>query len=132
MLEDLPRFRAAGAGVALVTLGTPQQAGEFFPAPDLEMTVLADPQQAAYRAFGLERATLWQLAGPKVWLPSIKAIVRGHVGKPVGDVRRLPGTFVIDPQGVVRYAHRPADQADRPDHEHVLSVLRSLSAASGG
>ncbi len=127
MQEDLPRFVEAGGQVAVVTLGTAEQAAAFFPEPDLAMTVLADPGQEAYRAFGLDQGSLWQIAGPKVWAPSIKAMFRGGIGKPTGDVRQLPGAFVVDRQGVVRFVHRAAHQADRPDHAAMLAVLRRIA-----
>ena len=47
-------------------------------------------------------------------------------GASVGDVRQLPGTFVIDRAGLVRFAHRPANQADRPSHDQIVAVLKSL------
>lgn len=126
MRNGYRRFEEAGGRVAVVTMGTPEQVASFF--RDLPVTIvcLADPQQQAYRAYGLRQGGWWQIAGPRVWLPSIRALVRGGVGRPVGDVRQLPGTFVIDRAGLVRFAHRPDNQADRPSHEQIVAVLKSL------
>jgi peroxiredoxin len=43
-----------------------------------------------------------------------------------GTVTQLPGTFIVDADGIVRFVHRNADQADDPDASTVLGVCRGL------
>lgn len=92
---------------------------------DLER--INDDDQSLYRAFGLKRGTLWQLAGPRVWWRSIRAaFFEGHgVGRPQGDIKQLPGLFLLDRCEVVRsFRHR--GPSDRPLYEaFVMSGLNS-------
>ena len=121
--RDLPEYEKAGGRLVAVTMGTPDEAARF--RDDLHATFefLADAEQAVYRAYGLPRGTAWQIAGPKVWLPAIRAIARGGVGRPVGDIRQMPGLFVIDTSGILRLAHYPTNQTDRAKHAEVLAAI---------
>jgi hypothetical protein len=75
-----------------------------------------DPAGTLYRAFGLARGTLGQLAGPAVWRRGLQALFAGHrVGHAGGDVLRLPGVFLLR-DGEVRQAYRQRNSADRPDY----------------
>lgn len=107
-------------------MGTPEQAAEFRAKLKTELTLLADAGREAYRAYGLRRGTWREVIGPKVWPRLLKAAIRGGAGKPVGDVWQMPGAFVIDTRGIIRYAHYPGDQAERPSNDELLAVLESL------
>jgi hypothetical protein len=55
----------------------------------------------------------------------LSAMARGHaIGIPKGDVRQLPGVFIIDSGGRVRFSHFAQDPADHPDPEALLAFLR--------
>ena len=124
--RDWPRFRQAGATLAVITLGPAERAARLFDGPE-GPKVLLDPQQQAYQAYGLGQGGLWELAGPPVWLTALKAPLRGRIGRPAGDVRQLAGTFLVDRQGILRYVHRAAHSADFPDHEAILALLPALA-----
>ncbi len=84
---------------------------------------LHDFDQALYRAFGLNRGTPGQLAGPKVLLRGIQAgWLDGHgLGPVAGDPRQLPGVFLIHHCKLVRsFRHRTA--ADRPDYRKLAGI----------
>lgn len=121
--QDAPRFRAAGARVTAITLGPAEAAVKLFAPSEASVSVLVDAEQRAYQAYGLGRGGWWELAGPQVWPTALKAILRGRVGRPSGDVRQLAGAFLVDRQGVIRYAHRASHSADFPDHEAMLAQL---------
>ncbi len=92
---------------------------------DVPFPCLADPERKAYAAYGLHGATLAQLFGPRVWWRGFSAVVRGYsAGNPVGDIRQMPGVFLVDRQGIIRFIHRYRDIADNPP---VALLLRSLS-----
>ncbi|MBN2476828.1 MAG: redoxin domain-containing protein [Pirellulales bacterium] len=124
--REYPRLKQAGGELLLVTMGTPQQAAMFRDKFQFEATFLADAQRQAYRAFGLERGTMGQVLGPRVWLGLLKGMARGGVGKPIGDVRQMPGAFVVDRQGIVRYTHYPSHQAEAPSYQEIVALLESL------
>ncbi|MCS7304500.1 MAG: AhpC/TSA family protein [Thermoguttaceae bacterium] len=127
--RHLEKFHQAGAAVVIVTLGLPQKATSLFEGPERPDWVLIDPNQQAYRAYGLGRGGVWQLAGPQVWWTAFKAMLQGRVGRPIGDVRQLAGTFLVDRQGQLRYVHRARHSADFPDHEAILARLAELAGS---
>ena len=55
-----PEFKSKNLALAFVTQGTPEAAKAFCEERAPGQLCLADPQRGAYRAYGLERANLWQ------------------------------------------------------------------------
>lgn len=131
MRNDYQLFQQAGGGVAVVTQGTVAQTAEFRRRHELPFACLADPDRNAYRAFGLERGSLGQIAGPKIWLRSMRALFRGGAGAPQGDVRQMPGAFVVDRLGIVRLAHYSGDSGDMPPNRQVVACIGSLTQPEG-
>jgi hypothetical protein len=97
-----------------VYMGTPEQGSvltDLWP----QVRAIADPEAQLYEAFGLTRGGVAQVLAPGVWLRGVQALLRGHsVGKPVGDVWRMPGYFLIE-AGHITWYYRPRDSADHPD-----------------
>jgi hypothetical protein len=83
---------------------------------------------------GLKRGSLRQVLGPQVYLRWTKARLLGAMPFPSAklgeDVMQMPGTFVVDTDGIVRYAHRNRDVTDNPPNEEILAVLRELRTAA--
>ncbi len=110
-------------------MGSPEQTAAFRQRHDLPFLCLSDPQKRAYQAFRLARGSAWQIAGPANWAGGLKALVRGGVGVPQGDVLQMPGAFVIDPLGRLRYVHYSDKQVDRPSHEAMMAAMRNAAEA---
>ena len=55
----------------------------------IEKEILADPQREAYRAYGIPRGTVNQIAGPKVWARGLSATLSAGVGAPGADLGEL-------------------------------------------
>lgn len=134
MRGDRARFRRLGPHIVLVGLGTPERARWFCDDKRLPFVCVADPDVSAHRAYGLKRGSLRQVLGPQVYLRWTKARILGDMPLPTArlgeDVMQMPGTFVIDVDGVVRYAHRNRDVTDNPPNEAILAVLRELNRKS--
>ncbi len=129
--DDRERFAQAGANVVLIGIGRPDQAGWFREQWDLPFDVVVAPDLSAHRAFGLRRGSLNQITGPAIWTSWLKNQLSGKPQKAwgsMGDVAQLPGTFVVDTSGVVRFAHRGKRSNDLPSNEDLLAAL----AATGG
>jgi len=127
--DDRERFQRAGAGITLIGLGPHTRAALFCDERHVPFECLSDPTQEAYRAYGLERGTNLQLFGPQLILRYARALLTRdvEVAKATGDdYRQMPGTFVVDRSGTVRYAHRNRDVADNPPNDDVLDALASL------
>ncbi len=127
MRGDEERF-AALANVVLIGQGRPEYAVDFCSRREVPWPCTVAPGNEAYREFDLERGSLLAVSGPKQVLRGARHIFdrEMHQGKPRGDVMQLPGTFVIDTSGVVRYAHRNREASDNPPNEEVLAVLETL------
>ena len=54
-------------------------------------------------------------------------MAKGHImGVPEGDVRQLPGVFVINTDGQVEFSHYAENPADHSDPDAILEILHSL------
>ena len=121
-------IEAAGTQVAFVHMSTPEEADRWFAhygVPD--MVRVSDPDKRLYRAFGLEQATLGELAHPRVWWPWLRtAIVRGF-GTAGPNWRQLTGVFVIF-RGHMLAAIRHRNSAARPDYVALVHGLKLRAA----
>ena len=133
MRDDRERFERSGATVALIGLGRPEQAGAFCRARELPLACLTSPDRSAHLAYGLWRGSANQVAGPALWAPWLRNLVtgnpQGRFGQ--GDVAQLPGTFVVDTSGVIRFAHRGRRSNDNPSNDEVLAALAALREEAG-
>jgi len=131
--DDRERFEEAGAAVTLIGLGSPDQASAFCADRDVAFACVTSPDRSAHRAYGLRRGTFDQVAGPRVWFPWIRNQIgekhQGRFGQ--GDTAQLPGTFVVDRQGIVRFAHRGRRSNDNPSNEEVLASVRAIVREPG-
>ncbi len=121
-------FQQAGAGLVLVGMGTVAESAEFSRQQALPFPLIADPEGRLYSDFGLQQASFARLLSPKLLVKAVSALVQGSgVGKPVGDIRQLPGVFIIDTEGTIVFRHVSADPADHPEAGTLLQKLRELT-----
>ncbi len=136
-LADLSRLRSeierSGTGIVLVHPGAEDRAAELFATYDLEdLPRFADPDRVLYRALGLARGSLLQLAGPRVVWRALVATLRGHrAGRKGGDVRQMPGVFLVD-RGRLIEAFRHRDVAERPDYRAIIATLDRRTGSAAG
>ena len=79
---------------------------------------------AVYGTYGLKQSTLGQLLNPGLAKATARAMARGHrQGKATGDVKMLPGTFIVDTDGIIQYTYYSDHAGDDPD-------LKELAARS--
>jgi peroxiredoxin len=113
---------AAGGRLIAITAETPDHASDTASEHALNFLIFSDPAFAAADAFGVtdpvDASTKSALLGYGVDLAQWNAS---------GDWRLpAPGTFVIDTEGVIRYAHADFDYTKRADPAQVIGVVRSL------
>ncbi len=69
---------------------------------------------------------LWSIFGPKTVWEYVKLMTHGRLFRGIqADPFQLGGDFVIDSNGIVRFAHRSEDPADRPAMDRLLQAVRS-------
>lgn len=123
-----PEIQQHGGDVVFITMGPLERAQQFKEGLQLPFDVLVDPHCSAYQAYRVPRGDMLQIAGPKVWLSGLGAVVRSGFGKPTGDLLQLQGTFVVDTDGVLRLAHLPRHSADHPLLGDILAAIDSQAA----
>jgi peroxiredoxin len=129
--DEHDQFEAAGANVALVAMGNPSQVSQFREFNHLPFECLADEKQIAYKAYGIPRGKISQIAGPSVWLAGFQSIWKHGAGAIIGDKYQLPGTVIVDTLGKVRFVYHSRDSSDWPTNEALLNALAAIKNANG-
>jgi peroxiredoxin len=118
------RFDKAGVNVVIVGLGTPEQSEEFRKKFQVPFTIISDHEKSLYRTFGLKQISQQGLLSPSMIIKGLSAMAKGHVmGVPEGDVRQLPGVFIINTDGRIEFSHYAENPADHPDPDTIIGVL---------
>lgn len=120
----LPELKSAGGSLVAVTLEKPEEmeATQAKAAPDI--TILGDPAADAAKAFGLlftvDEATQKRYKGYGIDVAASNS--NGQWTLP------HPGTFVIDTQGVIRWAWVEEDYRKRADPQEVIAAVQAITA----
>ncbi len=128
----MPEIEEAGGRIVAVTQGDPQQAQALCDRFSVPFPCLADAERKTYRAFGLKRGSLSEVVGPAAIARGMEAAAKGHfVERIVGDAFQMPGTFIVDVDGIVRYARYARHSGDHPPASDVVAALRALNEGAG-
>ncbi|MBL0715855.1 MAG: redoxin domain-containing protein [Desulfosarcina sp.] len=120
-------IEAAGGQVVLVGMGTEAQSQAFKARFEVSFPMVCDPDRNLYRDFAIERMSPLGFFSPTIALRGIAAMAQGHtMGLPEGDVRQLPGVFIIDRDGIIQYRHDGGDPADYPEPQELIEALGSF------
>jgi len=133
MLDELvagrDKIKKAGLDIAVITQGVPAETALFMDEHAPGLLALSDPQRAAYRAYGLERGTLFQtFLNLKVWRAVSRSRRKGYLVEtpPEGqDAMQMSGTFIISPQGRVLLPFYYDNIADHPALDLLLEGVLS-------
>jgi len=135
---DRERFEERTTTVVLIGQGSPEEGARFCDGKEVLFECVLDTEGWVYSDYGLGRGSLRQVFGPASIAPFLRANLHAETrqrGLKGGSMMQMPGTFVVDSQGVVRFAHRNRTISDSPRNEHILQVLAGLdrvSASSDG
>ena len=135
LIEEHERYVAAGANVVLIGQGEPERALVYAEANGIPpgVTILCDPDERAYRAFGILEGGLAQLLfdAPDSFLRcevaagESLAADRLAQGRPMVDnTWLLPAEFVVAADGIVGQAYRYQWCEDYPDPRVNLASIR--------
>jgi peroxiredoxin len=132
-VADLVRYtndvRAAGAGIAIVGLGTPEMAKDARRQTGWRGPIYVDGEGKAYRAAGLVKASIAGVLRPRVILAALRARREGfRQSRPRQNPFQLGGTLVIAPGDRVLWAWRNRFADDDAPMEEVLAALRATRA----
>ena len=123
MHRSKAQFEKIGIQIILVGLGTTERTEAFKKQFSLSFPIICDPEKKLYQQYGLQRGSLTSMASPSLLLKGLKTLSRGHLpGVPENDVMQMPGVFLIDTFGNIRYAHYSKDPSDNPPVETLLDL----------
>ena len=126
MRQQADAFKRLGTRVVVVGLGTVEETATFKARFDVPFPMIADPQKRLFAAFRLKQASTGALFSVRTAIKGLSAMVKGHrMGLPKGDVRQLPGVFIIDSNGLIRFSHFAQSPADHPTPDTLLAFLQS-------
>lgn len=94
----------------------------------LPFEIICDPDQSIYHRFSIDPAkSMADLAGnslDKLKEKGEKAAQLGFThGEYEGNEQQLPAMFIVEPNGVVSYAHYAENLMDMPTVDQLLSIL---------
>lgn len=127
LANEYPRLVEAGAAVAIVGQGEPERAAWYRTRFAVPGTLLVDPDEHVYRAYGLLETSPWLLLGqPTPEAAYFDEIILKHreLGRPVADNPfLLPGEFVIDQDGRFTLAYRYQYCDNYPDADVLVDSV---------
>lgn len=108
-----------------VGLGQPKHARQFGDKLAPSVACITHEEPVLHAAYGIGRGNILRLIAPDAIKAGARAAAKGHAqGQATGDTQRLPGTFVVDSDGIVRYAHYGRYAGDHPDMPEILRRWR--------
>ena len=124
------QFQKLGAEVVLISMHQVDEVVQFKAKYNLPYPCLSDASKQAYAAFHLPRGNLASLVGPSVWGKGWQAFRQYGAGRITADSYQMPGSFVVDTNGIICLAHRSANSADWSTPEELLEAIRDCSTKS--
>jgi peroxiredoxin len=125
-------FAAAGVDLAIVGVGTPEQARAFRLLTGWKHAIVVDAERRAYAAADLRRMGCFSLLRPALLRAALAARREGfRQTKTQGDAWQLGGTMVVEPGDRVRYSHRNAGPEDEAPLDDVVAAARAAVARAG-
>lgn len=117
--------------VVYVGMADPQYTEKFRKDLSIDANIICDPERELYRAFGLGSGTLGQLLGPRVVLNATALMLKGRVmRRPIGDPKQMPGVFIIDQTGSIRWASKAGHAAEMVSSADIDAVFERLTTNS--
>lgn len=112
VIESFPHWSAQGLAVVAVFQSPVESITQYVGRQDAPFPIIADPDMALYRRFGVEAR--WRgLLSLRVITAVLRAFRKGFwPGKVEGPAQRTPADFLIDAQGRIALAHYGSDIDD--------------------
>lgn len=124
--HSYPEFRELNAEVLVVVAAGLKPLARFAEEFALPFSVLSDVTEEVYRTFGLGKGIAIR---PRTIVEFVRLVWHeGGLHWPVGDIMQVGGDFIVDREGIVRYAHSSEDPTDRPEAAELLRLIAASSA----
>jgi hypothetical protein len=123
-------FQERGVEIVVISFAEPAKLKRYQEQHRWPFTILADPAREAYRAFSLERLSLFRVFSPATLKLYLKLLRERRVRADYGreDTYQGGGDFLLDRAGNILFAHRSREPADRPSARRLLEEIDRASA----
>ena len=116
------KIAEAGLKIVAVAMGEPKHAVRYCGKMTADIDCYCNKAGDVYQLYGIGRKGMSQLLNPRMIQASVRAGKAGHSqGKATGDVKMLPGTFVVDRAGAIQFAYYSTHAGDHPDLDVLLA-----------
>ncbi|MEM8860758.1 MAG: peroxiredoxin-like family protein [Chloroflexota bacterium] len=112
--------------IVAVSFGTPYWANVWLEETQAPFPIWLDPDKKSYEVYGMTSSKLaaW---GPQNLMFYAKALWRGEKTKGNrGETDQMGGNFIVDKNGIVRFAYPSKNPTDRPEVAKLMQVLREI------
>lgn len=124
MRERYEEIQATGVRVVAIGMGRVDMAAHFKTEFDVPFTLLVDAGQETYSTLDMKHGSLWDVAGPHMWVDFTRRLLKGQRPAGVqGDVMQMGGVAVIEPGGKISFVHRGENPADNLPIDRLLTKL---------
>jgi peroxiredoxin len=120
-------LKNAGLEVIPIGLGEPKHAERYCSKLAPSYNCLSSDSNDPYFIYGLQRGGFEAVFNRDLLVASAKALFAGHMnGRTTGDVGMMPGTFLVDCKGIIRYTYYSQHAGDHPDFSVLLETAGSI------
>lgn len=118
----MEQFSTAGVQVVVLAMGEPKHIKRYCGKLAPSLTCLARDDETAYDAYGLREGDLKAFASMDVIKAGLQALLKGHMqGKGIGNLKMLPGTFIVNTSGEITYTYYSEHAGDHPEIDILLA-----------
>ena len=128
MQQGYADIQQAGGKVLVISFTPPPLVVLYLKENPQPFAVVSDPERTAYKAFGLEKATVKTFLRLGVLARFVKLMFRGWLPRKPNkgeDIYQLGGDFVLDAVGRVVLAHPSAEPTDRPPVQKLVQAVQA-------
>jgi hypothetical protein len=101
--------------VVALALGEPKHIDRYCDSLAPSIDCYCNKTTELYEAYGLQQMGITGMLNPGMYKASLRAAAAGHrQGTTTGDTRMLPGTFIVNTEGVIQYAYYSTHAGDHP------------------
>lgn len=128
MCDHQSDFANLNTRILIISFGTLATVEQWLAETCPDFTVLLDRERAVYQAYELERS-YWRSRSLRTRWVYFKAWLAGKKTRDShgDDTSQLGGDFIVDRNGILRFAHPSHDPVDRPSAEELIKTLARLA-----
>ncbi|MAT98307.1 MAG: hypothetical protein CL608_14275 [Anaerolineaceae bacterium] len=121
-------IEAAGLQVLAIGIGEPKHAERYCGKLAPGIDCFTNKHTDMYHRYGLQQSSWQQFLSAGIFRAAVRVLRAGfRQGKATGDVKMLPGTFVVDKNGVIQFVHYSDHAGDQPEIAKITAVAQNLA-----